>query len=178
MVTDRSLQVVRGLTVAAAGVGLPIAGHLVAGGSATLSATTVVTLVLVATITVAASGREWTLSRIVATLLPVQALVHVSMASGTSHATAHGSSTAVASAVDGAMVVGHLVALVAVALWLRLAERALLALLALIERLAVRPTTWLPPALAAHRTAFAVSLRAFLWTPTVQARAPPLTSSV
>jgi hypothetical protein len=173
MVDDRSLRFVRGLTVAAAGVMLPVAGHAIGGGGVRITPATLLVATFVAAVTTAVSRHEWTLLRIAATLLPVQALVHVSLASGTGHGASHGTPSAPDSSVDGAMLVGHLVALVAVALWLRLAERAMLALATLIDRLFVRPTTWSAPTAAWHRTERLVSHTPLFWLRGVQPRAPP-----
>lgn len=149
MVIDRNLRLVRGLTVALSGVALPVSGHLMAGGATALSASTLAVLVFVAAVTTAVSSREWTLPRIIVTLLPVQALVHVSMSTQGGHGPQHLSATSTAPAGDNRMLVAHGLALAALAVWLRAAERALLAFVALIDRIFVRlGVTWSPSSLA------------------------------
>ena len=167
VVTGRGLQLTRGLTVAVAGVALPVSAHLAAGGSAAISGSTALVLVLVAAVTVGVSSREWTLARLVATLVPVQALVHVSLAASGGHAAGHvgavGSgapvaaglspTAAAASTSDTAMLGWHIVGLAMVVLWLRGAERALLWFVALVQRLFVRPQLLMLPMLRAIRYA-------------------------
>ena len=171
VVTGRGLQLTRGLTVAVAGVALPVSAHLAAGGSAALSGSTALVLALVAAVTVGVSSREWTLARLVATLVPVQALVHLSLAASGGHDGGHAAghlgavgsgapvaagispTAAAASTSDTAMLGWHIVGLAMVVLWLRGAERALLWFVALVQRLFVRPQLLMLPMLRAIRYA-------------------------
>jgi hypothetical protein len=147
------------LTVAVAGVALPVSAHVAAGGPAAVSGSTVLVLLLVAAVTVGVSSREWTLARLVATLVPVQALVHVSLAASAGHGGGHTGpvasvdpvtaavtpTAAAASTADTGMLGWHVAGLALVVLWLRGAERALLWFAALIRRLYVRPELLLLP---------------------------------
>lgn len=188
MVTGRGLQLTRGLTVAVTGVALPVSAHFAAGGSAALSGSTALVLVLVAAVTVGVSSREWTLARLVATLVPVQALVHVSLAASGGHADGHvgaagtgdsvaaglAPTAAAASTADTAMVGWHVVGLALVVLWLRGAERALLWFVALLQRLFVRPQLLMLPMLPVVRYTASSGLRLSLpMVRTSDSRGPP-----
>jgi hypothetical protein len=176
------------LTVAVAGVALPVSAHLAAGGSAELSGSTALVLALVAAVTVGVSSREWTLARLVATLVPVQALVHVSLAASGGHAGGHAGAAgtgdsfaagftptgAAASTADTAMVGWHVVGLALVVLWLRGAERALLWFVALVQRLFVRPQLLMLPMLPVVRYTASSGLRLPLpLVRTSDSRGPP-----
>lgn len=173
MVTGRGLQLTRGLTVAVAGVALPVSAHLAAGGSAAVTGSTAFVLILVAAVTVGVSSREWTLARLVATLVPVQALVHVSLAASGGHTDGHGGlvgsgdpvmaavapTATAASTAETAMLGWHVVGLALVVLWLRGAERALLWFAALVRRLFVSPEVLELPTPSAARYAGSPGLR-------------------
>ena len=188
MVTGRGLQLTRGLTVAVAGAALPVSAHLAAGGSAAVTGSTAFVLILVAAVTVGFSLREWTLARLVATLVPVQALVHVSLASSGGHTGDHAgavgsgdpviaavSPTAAAASTAGtAMLSWHVVGLALVVLWLRGAERALLWFAALLRRLFVSPELLELPTPSAARYAGSSGLRLALpLVRTSNPRGPP-----
>jgi hypothetical protein len=176
------------LTVAVAGVALPVSAHLAAGGSAALSGSTALVLALVAAVTVGVSSREWTLARLVATLVPVQALVHVSLAASGGHAGGHVGAAgtgdfvaagltptaAAASTADTAMLGWHVVGLALVVLWLRGAERALLWFVALVQRMFIRPQLLVLPVLPVVRYAASSGLRLPLpLVRTSDSRGPP-----
>lgn len=173
MVTSRGLQLTRGLTVASAGVALPVFAHLAAGGSAAVTGATVLVLILVAAVTVGVSSREWTLPRLVSTMVPIQALVHVSLTASGGHAGSHTGplssgdrviagvppAAPASSAADTAMLGWHAIGLVLVVLWLRGGERALLWFVDLLRRLFVRPRMLEFPTLVARRYAGSSGLR-------------------
>jgi hypothetical protein len=183
VVTDQTLRLLRGLTVAIAAVTLPVAGHATAGGPVTISAPTVVVFLFVAALATTISSDEWTVLRIVAVLLPAQALVHVALVTGdaphAAHLTSTGSESGLTSAVDPRMVLAHVLAVGAVIVWLRLAERALLQLIALAARIFCRVSAVAVPSTVGGRPAPSTrSWIPLLRTRTLRSRAPPVPSFV
>lgn len=108
----------RGLVVAAVGVGLPVVGHVAAGGTVDVSPVALLPLGLAVTLCVTASAKTWTMLRLAVALVAVGLLVHgalwlgqVSQASSPLDATTThhlGQAMAVGS---GAHVTGHSMAM-------------------------------------------------------------------
>ncbi len=113
------LRALRGGLVGATGVALGLAGHAAAGGPPPNVGAAAALSVLATVVAVRLSRHRWTLPSLVAVLAFAQAMFHVAFLIGSPGATAPAPPAAVP---DVAMVVGHIVAAVGMAVLLRYGE--------------------------------------------------------
>lgn len=74
-----AMRQTRGLVVAAVGVGLPVLGHVVGGGTLDVAPAALLTLALVSILCVIASDKTWTTGRLTFALVGIALLVHGTM---------------------------------------------------------------------------------------------------